>query len=149
MKKCFYSIILISLLVFTSCVSISTERNRDLIISGYIINEQDFGGCERWYAVDKYPSDEFNKEIRLQVGYFKTNSDGFILYEDGVEGEEAYYSRDGLDLRWDWGTYERDGSFKYRYSFIIEPDGTGLYYDFSTSENGVATPRGIYKCKKF
>ena len=74
---------------------------------------------------------------------------GFILYDDGTIGEEAYFQREGLDLRWDWGSYYRDGKNKYRYSFVIEPDGTGLYYDFSTSENGISKPRGFYKVKKF
>ena len=74
---------------------------------------------------------------------------GFVLYGDGTTGEEAYFFRQGLDLRWDWGTYYRDGESKYRYAFIIEPDGTGLYYDFSTSTDGIASPRSSYKCKKF
>jgi len=43
----------------------------------------------------------------------------------------------------------RDGIEKYRYAFVIEPDGTGLYYDFSTSEDGTAKPRGIYRVYKF
>ncbi len=37
----------------------------------------------------------------------------------------------------------------YKYSFIIEPDGTGLYYDFGASTDGTAKPRGIYQTKKF
>lgn len=62
-------------------------------------------------------------------------------------GVEAYFSRDGLNLRWDWGSDGYGTNFKY--SFIIEPDGTGLYYDFSTSKDGTAKPRGIYKVRKF
>lgn len=146
MKKTFLtSIICILSLIVTSCVSMPTEKNRDLIISGY----SDFGGCERWYAIDKYNYDEFIEEVRFQVGYFNSNNIGFVLYEDGIIGEVANFSRQGLDLRWDWGDYERDGSSRYRYSFVIQPDGTGFYYDFSISENGVAKPRDIYKCKKF
>ena len=67
------------------------------------------------------------------------------------EKPEDYSQEDdaGLDLRWDWGSYYRDGSSRYRYSFVIEPDGIGLYYDFSTSTDGVSKPRGIYKVHKF
>ena len=32
---------------------------------------------------------------------------------------------------------------------ITKSDGTGLYYDFSTSTDGVSKPRGIYKVHKF
>ncbi len=148
-KRFFYLGLIFVLLIFTSCASMPTKKNRDLVISGYAVNEQDFGGCERWYVVDKYNYDDFIEEVRIQVGYFRSNNIGFVLYENGTIGEEAYFSRQGLDLRWDWGSYERDGSSKYRYCFVIEPDGTGLYYDFSTSENGVSKPRGIYKCEKF
>lgn len=137
-------------LLFISCASMpTTSRDRQLSLNGYSVSESDFGGVERWYAVDKYNYDSFIDEVRFQVGYFKNNNIGFILYGNGVVGEEAYFSRQGLDLRWDWGNYERDGESKFRYSFVIEADGTGLYYDFSTSKDGTAKPRGIYKVHKF
>ena len=142
MKKIFI-LLFVSTIVFTfvSCASLPTARDRQLTLGGYTFSETDFGGVERWYAVVD--------EVRLQVGYFKENSIGFILYGNGTIGEEAYFSRQGLDLRWDWGDYYRDGSTRYRYSFVIEPDGTGLYYDFSTSFDGISKPRGIYKVWKF
>lgn len=130
----------------------TTKKNRDLFISGYKVNEQEFGGCERWYAVDRFNifgDDGEEDKIRLQVGYFKDNNIGFILYEDGTAGEEVHFSREGLDLRWDWGYDVNDDSSWYRYSFIIDPSGTGLYYDFSTSKDGTASPRRFYKCTKF
>lgn len=130
----------------------TTKKNRDLFISGRKVNEQEFGGCERWYAVDPFNifGDDVEDDIvRFQVGYFKDNNIGFILYEDETVGEEAIYYRQGLELRWDWGYDENDDSSWYRYSFIIKPDGTGLYYDFSTSEDGIASPREFYKCTKF
>ncbi|MBO4640157.1 MAG: hypothetical protein J5710_10420 [Treponema sp.] len=127
----------------------SSARDRILILDGISISETAFGGVERWYAVDKYNYDSFVDEVRFQVGYFKENNIGFVLYGNGTEGEEAYFSRQGLDLRWDWGSYSRDGSDRFRYSFVIEPDGTGLYYDFSTSTDGTSKPRGIYKVRKF
>lgn len=151
MRRLLFYIVVCFLTIFLiSCVSMPTiEKNRNLTISGCSINEQDFGGCERWYAVDKYNYDDLIEKVRFQVGYFKENNIGFILFDDGTVGEEAFFSRAGLNLRWDWGSNERDGSTYYRYSFVIEPDGTGLYYDFSISDDGVAKPRGFYKCKKF
>ena len=84
---------------------------------------------------------------RLVLRYFTDDPViGFILYGKGTEGEIAYFSRDGLNLRWDWGEHKNGGC---KYSFIIEPDGTGLYYDFGASSDGTAKPRGIYQTKKF
>ena len=139
----------ICIFILSSCISVPKSRERILHLSGHSVSETEFGGVERWYAVDKYNSDSFVDEIRLQVGYFKENDIGFVLYGSETTGEQAYFSRQGLDLRWDWGSYYRDGSQSFRYSFIIEPDGTGLYYDFSTSKDGIAKPRAIYKVHKF
>ena len=50
----------------------------------------------------------------------------------------------GLDRRWDFGL-DDDGS--YDYMFRIEPDGTGLYYDFSRSADGTASPSQTYLCE--
>ena len=121
----------------------NVSRERELTLGSKSFTETDFGGVERWYVVDKY-SDDYT--IRFQVGYFKERNIGFILYEDGTVGEQTHFSRDGVDLRWDWGNYRRKG---YRYTFVIEPDGTGLYYDFSTSTDGTAKPRGLYRAYKF
>lgn len=144
-------VLVVTEVLICSCASVPREKNRELILGDISVSESDFGGVERWYAVDKYNYSSFNfvEEIRFQVGYFKNNSIGFILYENGTIGETAYFSRDGLNLRWDWGNHYRDGSSRYRYSFVIEPDGTGFYYDFSTSADGTSKPRGIYKVRKF
>lgn len=125
----------------------ATSRARQLYLSGYSLSETDFGGVERWYAVDKYNYDSLINEVRFQVGYFKENDIGFILYGTETIGEEAHFSRDGLNLRWDWGSDSYGTSYKY--SFVIEPDGTGLYYDFSASKDGTAKPRGFYKVHTF
>lgn len=134
--------------LFVSCASMpSASRDRLLSINGCVVSETNFGGVERWYAVDRYNYDSLVDEVRFQVGYFLENGIGFILYGNGTVGEDAYFSRQGLDLRWDWGI---DGyGTSYKYSFLIEPDGTGLYYDFSASKDGTAKPRGFYKVHKF
>jgi len=31
--------------------------------------------------------------------------------------------------------------------FLIQPDGTGLYYDFSRSTDGTARPSQTYQCE--
>jgi len=94
---------------------------------------------ERWFLLEDTYSHRTSNKVLFQVGYFKENQLGFVLYEGGSVGIKAHYYRDGLNRRWDWGLY----------SVIIKPDGTCLYYDFSTSKDGTAKPRDFYKAYKF
>lgn len=138
MKKTFSLLIfLMTALMLSSCAMQGVSKNRTLHLSGVTVSETEYGGVERWYAVDKYNSNG-DGAVRFQVGYFKDNEIGFVLYEGGTRGEEAHFYRQGLDLRWDWG----------KFAIIIEPDGTCLYYDFSYKSTGVK-PTGIYKARKF
>ena len=59
MKKLYTLIVcLIISVIITSCTSMpTTSRDRELSLDGYSILESDFGGVERWYAVDKYNYD--------------------------------------------------------------------------------------------
>ena len=59
-----------------------------------------------------------------------------------VSGTEqvALFKVTGFDRRWDFG----DG---FEYAFIISPDGTGSYYDFSTGAETVS-PSQIYSCNQ-
>lgn len=67
---------------------------------------------------------------------------GFVLYEGTNKGEFTFYGRRGLNHRWDWGP-------EGKYSFIIKPDGTGLFYDFTTSEDGTKEKADdVYKCSQ-
>lgn len=47
----------------------------------------------------------------------------------------------GLNRRWDWGGHQ--------YAFVIEPDGTGAYYDFSVFDSvfGDAKPSQVFECQ--
>jgi hypothetical protein len=79
----------------------------------------------------------------VEVGTFTMASlskFGFVLYDGGNTGTFTVYQREGLNHRWDWGS---EGHF----SFIIKPDGTGLYYDFSSVPSGeTAKAKDVYKC---
>lgn len=54
----------------------------------------------------------------------------------------AYFTVAGFDRRWDFGP---DGD-SWKYAFIIEPGGSGMYYDFSMSNDGRAKPRQFFNC---
>ena len=103
MKNPLYlTILCLVVILISSCNSLDlTEKNRDLTLSGKTVNEKAYGGCERWYAVDKDSSD-FLEDILFQVGYFKANNMGFVLHGDSTYGEETSFKREGLNLRWDW-----------------------------------------------
>ena len=65
---------------------------------------------------------------------------GFIMFDGRKEYSSTFYSKDGIDHRWDW---------EDKYTFIIKPDGTGLYYDFTSVKKGESTKaRDVYKCEK-
>ncbi len=71
----------------------------------------------------------------------------YVLFDNRSEHTQAFYYRHGLDHRWDWGGESSKDETKF--SFIINPNGQGLYYDFSNVPKGETTSaRGIFKCKK-
>ncbi len=57
----------------------------------------------------------------------------------------ARFRVSGLELRWDYGL-DDDGN--YEYAFVVQPDGIGLYYDFSRSADGTASPRQTFDCEQ-
>ena len=64
---------------------------------------------------------------------------GFIALV-GEKKEAAFYHRQGLDHRWEWG----DG-----YVFIIEPSGRGYYYDFTEASEGESVSASDrFKCER-
>jgi len=63
----------------------------------------------------------------------------------GSVTHQAAFEVRGLDLRWDFGP---NGDGTYDYAFRIRPDGMGLYYDFSRSEDGTARPSQLFQCER-
>jgi len=79
--------------------------------------------------------------IRMRIG------DEDVIGEVSIAGAThlANFQVTGLDLRWDFGSNEGRGA--YRYAFVIQPGGTGAYYDFETSDDGRAKLRQIFECQ--
>ncbi len=147
-KKFFlFFIVPVLLISMVSCALTSGEkyiedapRDRVLKLSGKLYSETDYGGVERWFALDKYNRE--STKVRFQVGYFKDEPNlGFVLYEGGSQGELAIVIRDGLDLRWSW--------FKLgEYAIVLKSDGTAYYYDFKSQEKNVP-PKETFRVYKF
>jgi len=143
---------LIGLMLFISLIScnyyLSTSRPdpeipsgpRTIILNDKAVSENDVGGFISWYCQD-YSEDG---PILLEVGFFgdpKLKKFGFILFDGGNSGEKTHYMRAGLNHRWDWGPNGAE------YAFVIQPDGKGLYYDFTAVSKGESTTASsVYKC---
>lgn len=150
MKKAFT--FLFSILLFLSIISCTSmpfllappsatkPGPRTIIIDDKSISEEEVEGFISWYCQD-YTNEG---PVLVEVGYYgdpNLEGSGFILYDGGYTGESTYYRREGLERRWDWGPNGSD------YTFVIVPDGTGLYYDFTTVKPGESTKaREVYKC---
>lgn len=133
-------------LLLTSCASMiapsATESGpRTVLLNGEAYSEEDVGGFTSWYCKDYVE----RGRVLVEVGFFGDPGPegyGFVLYDGGYSGERAYYSRTGLEHRWGWGT-------NLDYVFVIEPDGTGLYYDFSGASVGERrSATEVYYCRQ-
>jgi len=137
--------IALSALLITGCAvppSATPNGPRTIVLHGENYSEADLGEFISWHC-----SDYINRGRTLvEVGIFSnhTLSDfGFVLYDGGYSGDSTSYQRRGINQRWDWGP---NGS---EYTFVIEPDGTGLFYDFSSIPDGESTKaNAVYKCNR-
>ncbi|MBW1613962.1 MAG: hypothetical protein JRJ57_08330 [Deltaproteobacteria bacterium] len=139
-----------------SLPSTTPSGPRTIVLEGDTISEEDVGKFTCWYCKDYggYGS------TLVEVGHFNFPDSlksvlseepvlvdlielgGFILYDGGSSGDYSIYMRTGLEHNWYWGP-------DTKYQFTIKPDGTGLYYDFTTVPEGESTkPRDLYKCYK-
>lgn len=112
------------------------EESPDKITTTTVPESITDNGFTSWYCRDKYTGN-----IIFEFGYFTHNSVelGFVLYDGTDKGAFVLYYRNGLDHRWDWD----------KFSFVITPEGEGLYYDFHSVPYGEkTTPKQIYEVIK-
>ena len=96
---------------------------------------------ETWQCFDTIDHNQLTPLVTLtRLG---GSSDGFGEVSVGDTTHPAHFRIDGLNWRWNFGCLE-DGA--YPYSFLIEPDGSGLYYNFRPSTDGRADPSDFYDC---
>ncbi len=155
MKDAKLFLLFVFLISLTACVVMPEQKSaRTFVIGGKQITESVPGEFLSWTCNDysdggktlvevgKFPIEH----LKRMVDANKKDSDllslvGFILYDGTNSGDITVYRRQGLSHRWDWK--DESGSF----SFVIDPTGKGLYYDFSTAKDGLkGTADGIYKC---
>ncbi len=145
MRDVIHAMAVVCLLFLSACAITPLAKYhgpRTIILSGKEFKEADLGEFITWWCTDFVSP----KGVLVEVGTFtdpSLNGYGFVLYDGGNSGDVADYQRRGVNHRWDWGP---SGS---EYAFIIKPDGTGLFFDFSMGENGAPTKANdVYKCYK-
>ena len=90
------------------------------------------------------PSDYNEKMALFTLGRMRIGSSEYGRVLVASTTQEASFRIAGLNRRWDFGDDESEDG--YSYAFIIKPDGTGLYYDFSTSADGTASASDSFNC---
>lgn len=86
----------------------------------------------------------YTNEVLVMAVAFSNKLTGSITVAGTVQS--ADYSVQGFNRRWDFGKVKENGALPY--AFVITPDGTAIYYDFSMSVNGSSSPSQIMHCKQ-
>jgi hypothetical protein len=136
----------IAIAVLTACSACSTISSatskgpRTIILDGQTFTEQEVGDFVSWRCVDF----SYGGKTLVEVGMITNeglSETGFVLYDGGYNGDLTSYQRRGLNRRWDWGPNGAD------YAFVLKPDGTGAFYDFSLAKKGEGiSANEVYKC---
>lgn len=100
-------------------------------------------GCSEYGSSRPLIDLSLGSRILVEIGRFapaELSDFGFILYDGSSSGELTSYRRKGVNQRWDWGP---NGEF----AFVLKPDGTGMFYDFSNAPQGeTISANDVYKC---
>ncbi len=131
------------LIALSGCASsplVAFRGPRTISLEGKSISEDKAGKFTSWVCSD-YSS---GGKTLVEVGTFSAqdlNGTGFVIYDGGNSGEATIFQRKGINLRWDWGP-------KGHFAFVLKPDGTGLFYDFSNANGEEVKANEVFKCKQ-
>lgn len=131
---------LLSVVLF-GCESTPTAP-RTINLQGQTFSTASLGDIETWSCRDFLDMGR----VLVEIGRFTTNPTspaefGFVQFAGWDSGEATTYTRDGLGHRWDW---ETDGN---GYSFLLQPGGTGSYYDFTdVNSRRSLKAKHVYSC---
>lgn len=136
---------LMAVVLLASCDTDTTIIVRDEGLRYGCLTFSDVGSGpvqETWQCFDRFDRAQVRPLVTLtRLGDV---SDGYGEVTVADETHPARFRIAGLDWRWDFGCDERDPA--YPYAFVIEPDGSGLYYDFTASTDGTARPSDFFDC---
>jgi len=119
---------------------ISACAPRAIVLDGIQYSEEYHGKFLSWVCRDAYGG----KKVLVELGIFTDPSlheQGFVLFDGNNTGKMTHYQRKGVNHRWDWGPTQGD------YCFVIQPEGIGLFYDFSSISKGESRKAdSVYRC---
>jgi TonB family protein len=120
---------------------ITNQVPRTIVIDGQQVTENKVGEFISWGCGGFIQPNN----VLIEVGIFSNpelSGEGFILFDGGDTGEFAWYRREGINHRWSWGPNGND------YSFVINPHGGGLYYDFTNAKGGKTEASDVFTCER-
>lgn len=102
--------------------------------------------AETWWCTDYFQKDKYVLTAVVYKGLSSAQQKGKVWISDvDVDPDfEMIYELDGINRRWNWGL---SGNGVYDYSFIIKPDGTGLYYNFRHKDTNVEASE-VFRCHR-
>ncbi len=109
----------------------SDKPPRTITVNGIAIYEDmTDSGFSSWTCTDSSDSGL----APFEVGFFSERETryGYVSYDEGQTAQLAFFIREGLDLRWDFGP---ENVFRV----VIKPDGTAYFYDFTYALAGEIT----------
>ncbi|MCY4514560.1 MAG: hypothetical protein OXC69_05430 [Candidatus Tectomicrobia bacterium] len=120
------------------------DDDRDDLCLAILHDRTSFGPVrETWECYDRF--DRVRAPPLVILTRLGGLSEGYGQVFVGGEAQPAAFQVQGINRRWDFGCdAER---MAHPFAFIIEPDGSGLYYNFLPSSDGVATARDFYDCE--
>lgn len=111
-----------------------SDEGKTLVEVGHVSIPDDYKETDEYRSMDASEKKNLSRMVKMF---------GFILFDGTNSGEKAIYTHEGLNHRWDWGP-DSD-----TYALIIKPNGTGLFYDFSTAADGAKQKADdIYRCRR-
>jgi hypothetical protein len=121
---------------------VDTRRTKEILEGKPLYEYYDSTILESWNCTEP-----LGKEILVVAVRFRVEGDAHDQGAIKLAGTTQYgsYEVKGFDRRFDFGN---SGDYKkpdYIYAFIIKPDGTGLYFDFSKESSVQAA---LYECKQ-
>ena len=135
------SLLIVSLCGCASLSPLVSQEPRIITLGDIIYNEETSGKFISWECRDFIDEGK----ILFEVGILSDPNleySGFVLYDGSNSGDVAHYQHKGINHRWDWGSSGND------FAFVIKPDGTGLFYDFSNTWFGSKKADQIFKCRQ-
>jgi hypothetical protein len=120
----------------------NSPEPRTITLDGTVLSEEIVRELTSWLCSDLF--DRLGR-VLVEVGTF-SDSDltgiGFVIYDGGNSGSPTSYSRKGINHRWDWGPNGID------FAFVVKPDGTGLFYDFTNANGESVAAKNVFTCRQ-